>query len=132
MKFVSNRRFSSALFASCIAAGSVVGFAACSSDKAAKPTPCPATVDLTIDAKSGYRFSEKEITAKAGQWSVKLVNKDSQAHNFEIHGADGTALVKSSGDEACAIFTLTKGEYTFFCGISGHETSGMKGKLTVS
>ena len=132
MTFVRTHRISSLAFAAATALGSLVGFAACSSNAAEKVTPCPATVDVTIDAKSGYHFSEKELVAKPGPYTVKLVNKDSLVHNFQIHGVDGKATVKSNGKEACATFTLTKGDYTFFCGVSGHESSGMKGKLTVS
>ena len=131
MKFRSIRTVALGMLA---VVGAISGFSACSSDPAAKAQPCPATVDATISAKGNFHFSTTSLNAKAGPWTVKLVQDDPTklGHTFELHGVSGKAAVSSSRKEACATFTLSRGEYTFFCGVSGHESSGMKGKLTVS
>ncbi len=82
---------------------------------------------------NALRFTPSTLTAKSGKFVVKLVEKGSINHTFQIHGLSGEAAVDGSTKTSCATFTLAPGAtYTFYCGVSGHEAAGMKGTLTVS
>jgi plastocyanin len=108
---------------------------ACGGGSSAKGEACPATVDATVEAgvNGALRFTPSTLTAKSGTFVVKLINKSSISHTFQIHGLSGEANVDGSTKQSCATFTLAAGStYTYYCGISGHEQAGMKGKLTVS
>ncbi len=109
------------------------GASACSSDSA-KAEPCPADdqINVEINALDKFRFDPAALEAKEGKFVVKLLEDGSLPHNFRIKGLDGVATVDASTKSACATFSLAKGSYTYYCSISGHETAGMKGTLTVS
>ena len=107
-----------------------IGLAACSSD-GVKAQPCPAKIDAEVQA-ADFKFTPRKLTAKAGTYTVRLSESGAINHTFEIRGVDGKAVVSPSTKTACATFTLTAGEYTYFCSVSGHEAAGMKGTLTVS
>ncbi len=114
----------------CIAAALALG--ACSSSGGGSSSKaCPATVDATVTAHDSLRFTPDSLTAKPGAWVVKLVNSGSITHTFDIHGLSGD-VEASGGKSACGTFTLTKGTWTFYCKVPGHESAGMKGTLTVS
>ncbi len=130
---VAPRHRVGALAAALAATVAPVAFGACSSSGGtAQGAPCPATVDLTVHAKDTYRFEPATLSVKAGTFVVKLIEGGSLSHTFEVHGADPKAAVSLDHKESCATFTLTKGTYRFYCGITGHEALGMKGTLTVS
>jgi plastocyanin len=85
-----------------------------------------------------FKFDPDTITAPSGKVVFYLVNAGTAAsHNLVIRNASGTRLagsnLVSSGDSV--VFTvdnIAAGTYTFFCDQPGHESSGMKGTLTVT
>jgi plastocyanin len=109
-----------------------LAFGACSSSGGSSNEACPATVNATVHAHDSYRFTPDTLTATAGKWTVKLIDDGALDHTFQIHGIDGKASTSGGTKTACHTFTLTKGTFHFYCGIAGHESSGMKGTLTVS
>ncbi len=109
--------------------GSLVASCSSSSPKA---EPCPASVNVDVKALDSYRFDPPKLTATAGKFVVRLTEAGSLNHTFQIHGADGQVTVSADSKTACATFTLAKGTYKYFCSVSGHESQGMKGDLTVS
>ena len=93
---------------------------------------CPATPAITVTAHDTFRYTPDALTVKAGTVIAELREGGALPHTFQIHGADGKAVVNGNTSKSCAKFTLKAGTYTFYCGVAGHETAGMKGKLTVS
>ena len=133
----SRRRSSRAVVLTTIGAlavaSSVLG--ACSSSgggSASNAVACPASPQISVTAHDTFRYTPDAVTAKAGVVIVELHEGGALPHTFQIHGADGKAVVNSGKSQSCARFTLKAGTYTFYCGIAGHETAGMKGKITVS
>jgi uncharacterized cupredoxin-like copper-binding protein len=72
------------------------------------------------------------IRAAAGPLRVTLVQKGNLAHDFQIEGESGKALVPAGGSDAEASWELEPGEYAFFCGQPGHRGQGMEGKLIIA
>ncbi|MCW2923963.1 MAG: blue (type 1) copper domain protein [Thermoleophilia bacterium] len=92
------------------------------------------TLTVTNDGNN-LKFKETELTAKAGKVTIEFKNSSSIQHNIGIKDADG----KKMGDEgelvgadetSTTTADLKAGTYEFYC--SPHESSGMKGTLTVS
>lgn len=129
---VASRHRITALVAALCAVAAPIALGACSSSSSSTGEACPATVDATVQAHDTFRFTPSTLNAKAGKFVVKLVDAGSLNHTFQINGFDGKAEVSGGHKTSCATFTLTKGTWTFFCGIPGHEAAGMKGTITVS
>jgi plastocyanin len=79
---------------------------------------------------SSYKFTPKNITAPAGILEFRLTSTDIQ-HSFRIKGVSGFQLETSAGKTASGKVKLSKGTYTFYCDIPGHESAGMEGTLVV-
>ncbi|HEY1740518.1 MAG TPA: plastocyanin/azurin family copper-binding protein [Acidimicrobiia bacterium] len=129
---VASRHRITALAAALCAVAAPIALGACSSSSSSAGEKCPATVNATVTAHDTFRFTPSSLNVKAGKVVVKLVDGGSLNHTFQIRGFDGKAEVSSSQKTSCATFTLTKGSWTYYCGIPGHETAGMKGTITVS
>jgi plastocyanin len=115
--------------------GAALGLGACgggSSTPDASKVACPAQPAATVEAKDSFRFAPDKLALSAGTVIVRLREVGSLPHTFQIRGVAGKAVVNGSTKESCAKFTLAKGTYTFFCGVTGHEAAGMHGTVTVS
>ena len=85
-----------------------------------------------------YKFAPGDISVPAGKVVFFLVNDgNGQSHDLVIRDSTGKTVAKSelvsSGDSI--VFTvdnIAAGSYTMFCDQPGHESSGMKGTLTVT
>ncbi|MEI6136510.1 MAG: cupredoxin domain-containing protein [Chloroflexota bacterium] len=107
------------------------------------PTPTPAAAVSSIEIASledgeKYSYDPGKIVMKAGELTVKLVNKGVKwPHTLAIKNpAGGTDLFRSDrvklGDSADLKFTLSEpGTYQIYCTVTGHETKGMVGTLTI-
>jgi uncharacterized cupredoxin-like copper-binding protein len=93
-----------------------------------------ATVSAAADGS--LAFNTKSIKAKAGQVTVVMDNPSSSGipHGIAIsgNGVDKDGDVVQPGSSSTVKAKLSKGTYTFFCPVPGHEEAGMKGTLTVS
>jgi plastocyanin len=75
-------------------------------------------------------FDPDEFTVEAGDFNVSLTSED-QFHDFAIEDVAGL-VEASSGETEVGGFTIDDpGEYTFYCTVPGHRSSGMEGTLTV-
>lgn len=79
-------------------------------------------------------FFPPEITAKKGEkLSVKLINKDTQAHSFVIKDLNVKSGNVAAGKEKIVPVTVSKdGTIEFICDVAGHKDGGMEGVLTVN
>jgi plastocyanin len=90
---------------------------------------------LAIPADPGgalaYVFANAE--ASAGQLEIDSKNDSSVQHDISIegNGVDEKGEVVANGGVSQISTTLQKGEYTFYCSVTGHREAGMEGKLTV-
>jgi uncharacterized cupredoxin-like copper-binding protein len=104
----------------------------------ATPTPTPELTgevdqEISITAKE-YGLEPAEVRIKAGEWvRVTLKNEGSVQHDWALEKMPSIriGLVKP-GETGAVEFTIgTKGEYTFYCSVPGHQELGMEGKLIV-
>lgn len=79
-------------------------------------------------------FFPAEITATKGEKiTVKVVNKDTQAHSFAIKDFNVKSGNVAAGKEWSGTFTASKtGEIEFICDVAGHKDGGMHGVLKVN
>jgi uncharacterized cupredoxin-like copper-binding protein len=114
------------------AAGLVVAAAGCGSSSGGAYTPPtgPAVKTIPVQASS-FKFAPNKISAPAGILEFKLTSEDIQ-HSFRIKDVNGFQLEAGGGKTATGKVKLAPGTYTFYCDIPGHESSGMKGTLTVT
>jgi plastocyanin len=91
------------------------------------------SVAVHTDKNSALRFDKDAYSAKAGTVDISYVNDGTQPHTLLIkkNGWKGLAVSKH-GDEDEGTVTLTKGTYTLYCNLPGHEAAGMEATLTVS
>jgi len=84
--------------------------------------------------KSGLRFGQRNVSAKAGQVQLVFTNLSSLHHNVRIEiGEREFGGTKTIGlGTTSALVTLKHGVYHFYCSVPGHEDAGMSGRLIVS
>jgi plastocyanin len=105
--------------------------AACGGGGASQPS---GSIKVTL---TEYKFDPSTFRAPSGKVVFFLVNGGSIAHDLVIRDASGNRMAGSelisAGDSS--IFTvdnIAAGTYTIFCDQPGHESSGMKGTLTIT
>lgn len=131
MKTSTIRRTSLALTATA-ALGAAAMTAVAATSQATKP---PVTRSVTAPAGDTLRFSAKRLTAPAGRVTLKMTNRDDIAHNIAVRGPKlakaRVGKIVGTGKISRVTATLPAGSYTFYCSVFGHESSGMRGTLTV-
>ena len=96
-----------------------------------------ATVTALEDGEK-YSYDSNKLTLKAGEITVKLMNKagNVRPHTFSVKDASGKDIIKSDrvqpGASADVKFTIAEaGQYSIYCNITGHADKGQTGTLTV-
>src|SRR5438309_223363 len=118
-------------FAAMLSIGAAsIALGACSSSGGSSKVTCGPSNSTTVRALDSLRFRPDCLNVPAGAVKITLVDGGSSVHTFQIHGENGKAEV-SGGTSSTVTFNLKKGTYTYFCGVPGHEASGMKGTLIV-
>lgn len=84
-----------------------------------------------------YKFDPGTLTANSGKVVFFLVNGGSIAHDMIIRDSNnnriaGSELVSAGDSFVFTVDNISAGTYTFFCDQPGHESSGMKGTLTIT
>ena len=84
-----------------------------------------------------FKFDPSTISAPAGKVVFFLVNSGSTQHDMAIRDSSNNRLavseLVSAGDSSTfTVDNIAAGTYTIFCTQPGHESSGMKGTLTVT
>jgi uncharacterized cupredoxin-like copper-binding protein len=85
-----------------------------------------------------FKFDPSTISAPAGKVVFYLVNAgNNTSHDLFIRDGNGTKIAASdlvsAGDSS--VFTvdnIAAGTYVMYCDQPGHESSGMKGTLTIT
>jgi plastocyanin len=93
-------------------------------DKAAASQP---TIALVTE---NMAYSSKNLTADAGQITLRMNNHDLFWHTFTIESLGVDLKVAVNGDESVT-FNATPGTYDFYCTVPGHAQTGMRGTLVV-
>lgn len=132
--------------ASALAAVSLGGVAACSSDDSSTKTDDKAATDKAATDKGSssatavkvegkeYEFIPPavEAVAEGGKITVEFSNKGTIEHDFTVEGhEDETIAAPKPGETVTGSVTLEAGEYVIYCSIAGHRDMGMEGTLTV-
>lgn len=91
-----------------------------------------ATVVEIPTADSGLAFAVTEMTAPAGEITLRSVNGQAVPHNIVIDAPDPVEgeVVQDGGISEITV-TLEAGTYEYYCSVPGHREAGMVGTLTV-
>lgn len=81
---------------------------------------------------SNFKFEPSVITVNQGD-TVRLTEEVDQGfHNIVVEGYDVKTVPRSSPKTQTVEFVADKaGTFPFYCGVSGHRSLGMEGKLIV-
>jgi nitrite reductase (NO-forming) len=91
-------------------------------------------VEIIMGENGEMAFNPPEFEAKKGEKiTVKLVNKDTQAHSFVIKDLNVNSSSVPAGKTKEVTFTASKtGEIEFYCDVAGHKDGGMEGVMKVN
>lgn len=143
----SIKRFAAA---TAIAAVSLSGLAACSSDDNSKSSDKGSSDKAASDNGSSDNGSteagsvsvelkeyeiipdEIEAAASGGKVTFAVKNTGTLEHDFTVEGyEDQKIAINKAGDSASGSMTLAPGEYVTYCSVPGHRDMGMEGTMTV-
>jgi len=84
-----------------------------------------------------YKFDPSTVNASSGKVVFFLVNGGSVAHDLIIRDSNnnrvaGSELISAGDTTVFTVDNIAAGTYTLFCDQPGHESSGMKGTLTIT
>ena len=84
-----------------------------------------------------YKFDPSSVSAPSGNVVFFLVNGGAISHDMVIRDSSGTRkaaseLVSAGDSVVFTVDNIAAGTYTIFCDQPGHESSGMKGTLTIT
>ncbi len=107
--------------------------AACGGDGDAAPASLPTEVDAAVLATDAFVYEPADLEVEAGTIDLGILCEQSLPHNITVETEAEDVLVAEcgGGESATGEIELDAGEYTFFCGITGHREAGMEGTLTV-
>jgi plastocyanin len=116
-----------------LAAGAVLALAAVLGAVAVagprEPAAAPGSQRIALRA-ARTAYSTTALTARPGQVTVSLTNRDLFWHTFTIERLGVNVDVPVGGTRSVS-FTAEPGTWTFVCTIPGHAAAGMRGTLTV-
>lgn len=76
-------------------------------------------------------YDKTELTAPAGEVTIKLTNDSSIPHDVVIEGhEDAASELVTDGKSSETTVTLEPGTYTYYC--TPHKAAGMVGTLTIT
>jgi plastocyanin len=89
------------------------------------------TLTVTADPGGAIKWDKSELSAKAGNVTLKIVNESDIPHAIEVEGngvEEETDTV--TGADAEVTVDLKAGTYEYYCPVGDHKAT-MKGTLTV-
>jgi len=94
--------------------------------------PTEATVvDIPV-AEAGLAYAVTEVTAPAGEITLRSVNDQGTPHNIALDDPETTlGEVVSDGGVSEITVSLEPGTYEYYCSVPGHREAGMVGTITV-
>src|SRR4051794_1227825 len=96
--------------------------------------PGGATLKIAADPGGAKQFTKSNLTAKAGEVTIKFSNQAQIPHAVEIEGnglEEVSTKVVTGADAPPLKVKLKPGTYTFYCPVGDHRDEGMEGKLVV-
>jgi plastocyanin len=99
----------------------------------AAPRATGRTLELTADPNGALRFDKNRVAVLAGRVTVRFRNASTVEHNVTIaQGSETLGATKTiTGASDTLTLRLARGDYVFFCSVTGHRQSGMEGTLAV-
>jgi len=99
----------------------------------AAPRATGRTLELAADPGGALRFDKNRAAVRAGRVTVQFRNDSTVEHNVTIaQGSNTLGATKTiTGASDTLTLRLAKGDYVFFCAVTGHRQSGMEGTLVV-
>ncbi len=96
-------------------------------------TTAAATPNTTLDISVREFTILGDLTAPAGDVTLRITNTGSMAHNVELRETGAVSPnVGAGGVVELDLGELAPGTYEIFCNIAGHESSGMVNTLTIT
>ncbi|HEY1355327.1 MAG TPA: plastocyanin/azurin family copper-binding protein [Solirubrobacterales bacterium] len=93
------------------------------------------TVNIEADPGGQLAYTQKEVTAKAGNVTIDFSNPQPIGHDVVVETEGGEELggteIITEGSSTVSLKGLKPGKYTFFCSVPGHREAGMEGTLVV-
>ena len=108
--------------------------ATAASTTAASSGGASSTVKIAADPGGALKFTETDVTAKAGDVTIDFSNQSQVPHAVEIEGNgidEKKTDVVTGADAAPLKLNLKPGTYEFYCPVDGRRAAGMEGKLVV-
>ncbi len=107
--------------------------AATTAAPSATTAPAEATVlEIPAAADNTLAFETTEVTAPAGEITLRMPNPSALPHNIAIDEPELTeGEVVGNGGVSEITVTLPPGTYEYYCSVPGHREAGMVGTLTV-
>jgi plastocyanin len=93
------------------------------------------TVKIEADPGGALAYTQKEVTAKAGNVTIEFNNPQPLGHDVKVEGENGEELggteITTESSSTGTVEGLKPGKYTFYCSVPGHREAGMEGTLVV-
>ncbi len=93
------------------------------------------TVEIEADPGGALSYTQKEVTAKAGDVTIDFNNPQALGHDVAVESSggeeEGKTEIITEGSSTATLKGLKPGKYTFYCTVPGHREAGMEGTLTV-
>ena len=111
----------------------MIGFVALVVGAIAVSDPAPAAASTTLDIVTTEYAITGDLTAPAGEVTIRLENNGSLIHNVGVREL-GTISpdVGPGGTVEYPLGTLSPGVYELYCDIDGHAAAGMVTTLTIT
>ena len=118
----------------------LLGLVACSapaeSEAPATLAPISADADAIAVSVMDFMIQPSDLEVAGPTITIAVTNDGPTPHNLTVRDEGGEAVMGTEDlsvrDTATVTGQLEPGDYTIFCSLSGHESLGMSGTLTVT
>jgi plastocyanin len=90
-------------------------------------------LELAAEPSGDLAFEPAELEAEAGPVTLTMENPSPIDHNVSLEGpsVDEEGETVGQGGTSTVTAEVKRGDYTFYCSVSGHREGGMEGTLMV-
>lgn len=90
-------------------------------------------IELAADPTGELAFDVSELQAEPGAVTLAMENPSPIEHNVSLEGpgVSEEGEIVGQGGTSTVTADVERGDYTFYCSVSGHREGGMEGTLTV-
>ena len=90
-------------------------------------------LELAAEPSGDLAFEPAELEAEPGPVTLTMENPSPIEHNVSLEGPsiDEEGETVGQGGTSTVSAEVERGDYTFYCSVSGHREGGMEGTLTV-